>query len=134
MGQIALIQKSRQRSARRQFLYNAHDVLIHEIPPYFYAEDFTNLKYEDCGRENVFPKEPFPRRQCRPHGYSKLCQFFSHNITIAPGDVLRVKLAIHQTRDSTTGIYSNVRYEVAQVYEHVPRIRQVGLLSQGEEP
>jgi hypothetical protein len=58
--------------------------------------------------------------------------FFSHDITIAPGDVLRVKLAIRQTRDSTTGIYSNVGYEVTQVYEHVPRIRQVGLLSQDE--
>jgi hypothetical protein len=51
-------------------------------------------------------------------------QFFAHNITIAPGDELKVKLAIKQTRDVRSGIYTNVGYEVIEVYKHVPRVRQ----------
>ena len=54
--------------------------------------------------------------------------FFAHNITIAPGDTLKVNLAIKQTKDPDTGIYTNVGYEVVEVYEHIPRIRQVPLM------
>jgi hypothetical protein len=50
--------------------------------------------------------------------------FFAHDITIAPGDELRVRLAIKQSRDTRTGIYTNIGYEVTDVYNHVPRLRQ----------
>lgn len=53
--------------------------------------------------------------------------FFSHEITIAPGDILQAKLAIKQTKDPQTGIYSNIGYEVVEVYDHVPRIKQMRL-------
>lgn len=53
--------------------------------------------------------------------------FFAHEITIAPGDTLNVTLAIKQTKDSDTGIYTNVGYEVVEVHGHVPRIKQVPL-------
>jgi hypothetical protein len=55
--------------------------------------------------------------------------FFAHNITIAPGDELKVQLAIKQSRDVRTGIYMNIGYEVIEVYEHVPRVQQVRLPS-----
>lgn len=51
--------------------------------------------------------------------------FFAHDITIAPGDILRVTLHVHQKRDSATGIYKNVKYEVAHVHEHAPRVKQL---------
>lgn len=51
--------------------------------------------------------------------------FFAHEITIAPGDTLQVTLAIKQTKDPYTGIYTNVGYEVVEVHGHVPRIRQM---------
>lgn len=57
-------------------------------------------------------------------------EFFAHDITIAPGDVLKVKLQIKQVRDPDTGIYANQDYEVVEVHEHVPRLRQANL---GEE-
>lgn len=53
--------------------------------------------------------------------------FFAHEITIAPGDTLEVTLAIKQTKDSDTGIYTNVGYEVVEVHGHIPRIRQMPL-------
>jgi hypothetical protein len=53
--------------------------------------------------------------------------FFAHKITIAPGDTLRVTLAIRQSKDPDTGIYTNVGYEVVEVHEHVPRVRQMPL-------
>lgn len=53
--------------------------------------------------------------------------FFAHEITIAPGDTLEVTLAIKQSRDPDTGIYTNVGYEVVEVHDHVPRIRQIPL-------
>lgn len=58
--------------------------------------------------------------------------FFAHNITIAPGDTLDVTLAIRQTRDPDTGIYSNSGYEVVEVHDHIPRIKQVPLSSNDE--
>lgn len=59
--------------------------------------------------------------------------FFSHEITIAPGDILQAKLAIKQTKDPQTGIYSNIGYEVVEVYDHVPRIKQMSLLARDNE-
>lgn len=53
--------------------------------------------------------------------------FFAHEITIAPGDTLKVTLAIKQSKDPDTGIYTNIGYEVIQVHGHVPRIRQMSL-------
>ncbi len=51
-------------------------------------------------------------------------QFFAHEITIAPGDVLRVALKITQKKHPDTGIFVNSKYEVLEVFEHKPRMRQ----------
>lgn len=51
-------------------------------------------------------------------------KFFAHEITIAPGDSLHVALRIVQEKNRDTGIYVNVRYEIAEVYDHVPRLKQ----------
>ena len=59
-------------------------------------------------------------------------EFFAHEITIAPGDTLQVTLAIKQTKDLDTGIYTNVGYEVVEVHGHVPRIRQMPLEAPGD--
>ena len=59
--------------------------------------------------------------------------FFAHDITIAPGDTLEVTLAIKQTKDLDTGIYSNIGYEVVEVHNHIPRIKQVPLVPSGDE-
>lgn len=53
--------------------------------------------------------------------------FFAHDITIAPGDALKVRLAIKQSRDAKTGIYTNISYEVIEVFEHVPSMKQMPL-------
>ena len=53
--------------------------------------------------------------------------FFNHNITIAPGDSLEVRLVIKQIQDEDTGIYVNKGYEVVEVYKHIPRLRQNSL-------
>jgi hypothetical protein len=53
--------------------------------------------------------------------------FFAHEITIAPGDTLDVTLAIKQSRDPDTGIFTNIGYEVVEVHDHMPRIRQMPL-------
>lgn len=50
--------------------------------------------------------------------------FFNHEITIAPGDSLEVKLEIKQQRQEDTGIFLNKSYEVVEVYNHNPRLRQ----------
>ncbi|CAM5553546.1 hypothetical protein [Eoetvoesiella caeni] len=54
-------------------------------------------------------------------------EFFAHDIKIAPGDVLRVRLQIKQTRDPDTGIYANQGYEIIEVYEHAPRMQQINI-------
>lgn len=59
--------------------------------------------------------------------------FFAHEITIAPGDILQVRLAIKQTKDSQTGIYSNIGYEIVEVYDHIPRIKQMSLVLNDDE-
>jgi len=53
--------------------------------------------------------------------------FFSHSITIAPGDSLEVKLEIKQVRDEDTGIYVNKSYQVVEVYNHIPRLKQLSV-------
>lgn len=57
------------------------------------------------------------------HFYNR---FFAHEITIAPGDGLRVDLRIIQRQDPDTGIFINERYEVIEVHEHLPRMQQKG--------
>lgn len=61
-----------------------------------------------------------------------LCQsfyndFFSHKITVAPGDSLEAVLKIYQSRDEDTGIYTNSKYEVILVNKHIPRNMQPDL-------
>jgi len=53
--------------------------------------------------------------------------FFAHDITIAPGDVLNVTLHIFQRKDPATGIYRNIGYEVVNVHSHTPRMRQMNI-------
>lgn len=55
--------------------------------------------------------------------------FFAHKITLAPGDQLEVKLKIYQSKDEDTGIYSNDRYEVTKVINHIPHITQIEMSS-----
>lgn len=50
--------------------------------------------------------------------------FFSHKITVAPGDSLEAVLKIYQSRDEDTGIYTNSKYEVIVVHKHIPRNMQ----------
>jgi hypothetical protein len=47
--------------------------------------------------------------------------FARHNFTIAPGDEFQARLAIHQTRDDISGVYTNTAYEVLHVYRHISR-------------
>jgi len=47
--------------------------------------------------------------------------FAAHRITIAPGDKLEVLLKIYQKRDSQTGVYTNSKYEIIEVREHLPK-------------
>lgn len=51
-------------------------------------------------------------------------RFSSHEVTIAPGDELEVRLRMKQERDTEINIYTNVGYEVVEVINHVPQIRQ----------
>lgn len=53
--------------------------------------------------------------------------FFSHKITVAPGDSLEAVLKIYQSRDEDTGIYTNSKYEVILVNKHIPRNMQPDL-------
>lgn len=54
-------------------------------------------------------------------------RFFAHEIMIAPGDALEVALRIIQERKPDSGIFVNVRYEIIEVYDHVPRLKQTTL-------
>jgi hypothetical protein len=53
--------------------------------------------------------------------------FLAHRITIAPGDSLRVKLRIKQTRHPRAGVFINEAYEVVEVLNHIPRPPQMAL-------
>ncbi len=55
-------------------------------------------------------------------------RFFAHEITIAPGDMLRVRLRIRQRREPSAGVFVNECYEVTEVMDHIPRPRQAPLL------
>lgn len=58
--------------------------------------------------------------------------FFAHRITIAPGDVLKVRLAIRQSLDPSIGVYTNAGYEVVEVFQHLQQLRQVPLEDPGD--
>ena len=51
--------------------------------------------------------------------------FFAHRVRIAPGDALKVRLEILQVKQPDTGIFTNDRYRVVEVLEHVPRVQQM---------
>lgn len=53
--------------------------------------------------------------------------FFAHKITIAPGDSIEVKLKIYQARDEDVGIFTNAKYEVIEVIQHIPRMKQTNI-------
>lgn len=54
-------------------------------------------------------------------------RFFAHEITIAPGDALEVALKIIQEKHPDSGIFINTRYEIIEVYNHIPRLKQSSL-------
>ena len=54
-------------------------------------------------------------------------QFCAHRSTIAPGDELKVRLAIKQQRNPDIGVYANVQYEVVEFFEHIAAARQTRL-------
>lgn len=54
-------------------------------------------------------------------------RFFAHEITIAPGDALEVVLKIIQEKNPDSGIFVNKRYEIVEVFNHVPRLKQTAL-------
>lgn len=54
-------------------------------------------------------------------------RFIAHEITIAPGDALEVALKIIQEKNKDSGIFVNKRYEIIEVYDHVPRLKQTAL-------
>lgn len=53
-------------------------------------------------------------------------RFFAHEVTIAPGDSLQIRLRVRQHRDPDTGILVNDPngYDVLEVLQHRPRARQ----------
>jgi len=51
-------------------------------------------------------------------------RFAAHEITIAPGDRLRVRLKIKQKRRPDSGVFMNESYEVIEVLTHIPRAVQ----------
>lgn len=56
-------------------------------------------------------------------------QFFAHAITIAPGDVLKVRLRVRQKLHPGTNVFVNDAngYEVVEVLDHVPAAKQAPL-------
>jgi hypothetical protein len=53
--------------------------------------------------------------------YSK---FFRHEIKIAPGDALIVKMKIFQKRNEDVGVFTNYKYEIYEVIRHDPKIKE----------
>jgi hypothetical protein len=51
-------------------------------------------------------------------------RFFAREFTIAPGDGLHVALRIIQRQHPETGIFINEKYQVLEVFEHLPRMKQ----------
>lgn len=60
-------------------------------------------------------------------------RFTEHEITIAPGDRLKVQLRIKQRKAEDTGIYINESYDVLTVLEHIPRVQQPPLKAPAPE-
>lgn len=54
-------------------------------------------------------------------------KFDEHQITIAPGDRLRVKLRIRQRKTDLGNMYVNESYEILEVLGHIPQVRQAAL-------
>ena len=54
-------------------------------------------------------------------------QFYNHQVKIAPGDALKVKLKIYQKRNEVAGIYVNKKYEVIEVLGYTSRSEQINL-------
>ncbi|MBN2816493.1 MAG: hypothetical protein JXQ67_07390 [Campylobacterales bacterium] len=50
--------------------------------------------------------------------------FFAHKITVAPGDSFKALLKVYQNKDEDTGIYTNSKYEVIEIHNHIPRYNQ----------
>lgn len=55
-------------------------------------------------------------------------KFTAHQITIAPGDALKVKLLTTRILDSSINLYVNHKYEVVEVLEHLPKSEQLELI------
>jgi len=53
--------------------------------------------------------------------------FFARKIAIAPGDALKAKMKIYQSRDTDTGIYTNDKYEIIEIVQHIPRFKQMAI-------
>lgn len=54
-------------------------------------------------------------------------KFYNHNVTIAPGDALKVKLKVYQKRNDVAGVYVNKKYEVIEVLGYTSRSEQINL-------
>lgn len=52
-------------------------------------------------------------------------KFAAHEITIAPGDGLKVVMRIKQRLSPEAGIYINESYEIIEVLEHIPRVVEI---------
>lgn len=59
-------------------------------------------------------------------------KFYNHEIKIAPGDALKVKLKIHQKRNEVAGIYVNKKYEVVEVLDYTSRSEQIDISESSE--
>lgn len=52
-------------------------------------------------------------------------KFAAHEITIAPGDSLKVLMRIKQRLSPEAGIYINESYEILQVIDHIPKVVEI---------
>jgi hypothetical protein len=59
-------------------------------------------------------------------------RFAAHDVTIAPGDSLRVRLAMKQKMDPDIEVFTTWEYEVREVLDHIPRVRQLPLAADSE--
>jgi hypothetical protein len=54
-------------------------------------------------------------------------RFVAHEVTVAPGDRLNVRLRIKQKLSPVAGVYVNQSYEVVEVIGHIPKSKQTRL-------
>jgi hypothetical protein len=52
-------------------------------------------------------------------------KFAAHEITIAPGDSLKVIMRVKQRLSPGAGIYVNEAYEIIEVLDHIPRVVEI---------